>query len=67
MTLSVIFRLELWLFMECQVAKMDIFIKIWTLLERVVNVLFELCVVFFRRMWYRDCDLKFRAVKLELL
>jgi len=63
----VIFRLELWSFKECQVARVDIFLKMWTLLERVVSILFGLCFAFFRRMWYRDCDLKFQMVKLESL
>jgi len=67
LTLSVIFRLALWSFKECQVARVDIFLKMWTLLERVFSILFGLCVAFFRRMWYRDCDLKFQMVKLELL
>lgn len=48
-------------------ARVDIFLKIWTVLERVVSSLFGLCVAFFRRMWYRGCDLKFQMVKLELL
>jgi len=65
--MSANFRLELWSFKECQVARLDISLKIWTLLERVVSILFGLCAAFFRRVWYRHCNLKFQMVKLELL